>query len=189
MTIQQFIPDFLDILYTADVRRLITLEEVRDAFHTNQILSKEHAVAGFRTLSPSNTLYVGSWIGFLTYCLKKEFPNIKFSELDIDHRCATFSKYFSQVPHYTCDIQYFNMLSEFDTVINLSCEHMDNRWFDRIKHGTNVLLQSNNLRIDDHVNCCDSIDEMKEKYNLTNITYSHTLELNVMNRYTLAGIK
>lgn len=187
--IEQYIPAFLDIVYKPDVRKLITLEEVRDAFHTNQILSKKQALEGFKTLDPSNALYVGAWIGFLTYCLKQEYPNISFSELDIDYRCTIFNRYFSKVPHYTADIEYFRQVSDFDTIINLSCEHMNNRWFDRLESGTNVLLQSNNMRIDDHINCCDSIDEMKEKYNLTKITYSHTLELNIMNRYTLAGIK
>lgn len=187
--IEKYIPEFLDILYKEDVNRFIDINEVRDAFHSNQIKSKKQAIAAFGTLTPNNVLYVGAWIGLLTYYLMKEYPEIKFNELDIDYRCTIFNRYFSQVPHYTADVTTFKKINEFDTIINLSCEHMSDQWFDNLQPGTQVVLQSNNMKMSDHINCCETLEEMKQKYNLTEITYATTLKLNVYNRFTLAGIK
>ena len=187
--IEKYIPAFLDIVYKNDVRKLVTLEEIRDAFHTNQIISKTEAVNAFKTTLPVNVLYVGSWIGYLSYYLDREYPAVKFSEIDIDYRCTIFNRYFSKLPHYTADIERFPGIADFDTIINLSCEHMTDVWYNRLKPGTQVVLQSNDMKLDDHVNCCTSLEEMKDKYKLTKTTYESTLELNVMNRFTLAGVK
>ncbi len=194
--IEKHIPGFLDLLYQPDVAKLTNIEEIRDAFHTNQILSKNTASDAFDTiaLDATEVLYIGSWFGFLTHHLAEQHPNVNFTEIDLDMRCNIISQKFNYMlnnyrGHHTADINSFDRQDNYDTIINLSCEHMDTQWFDRIKPGTKMVLQSNNLLIDDHVNNCKSLDEFKFKYPFTNLKYGRTLKLNVMERYTIAGIK
>jgi hypothetical protein len=193
---EEYIPKFLDMLYDEEIAKHFTIEEVRDAFHTNQIESKKQASLAFDTVSDNakKVLYIGSWLGFLTRILIEKYPNINFEEVDMDTRCKEISGRFNYtfknyIGHQTMNIDEFGHEHEFDTIINLSCEHMTKDWYDRIKPGTQLVIQSNNLVIDDHINNCDSLDTFKNKYPLSEIKYDTTLELNIFNRFTLAGIK
>ena len=66
---------------------------------------------------------------------------------------------------------------------------MTTDWYKRIKPGTQLVIQSNNLVIEDHINNCKSLDDFKSKYPINKISYENTLELNVFNRFTLSGVK
>ena len=77
-----------------------------------------------------------------------------------------------------------------NTIINTSCEHIENftDWFNLIPTGKLVALQSNNyFEIDDHVNCVNSLDELKHQAPLSNIIYEGELELEKYTRYMLIG--
>jgi hypothetical protein len=194
--IEEYIPKFLDMLYDEEILKNLSLDEMRDAFHTNQIQSKKEAILGFDTISKNATsvLYIGSWLGFLTRVLIEKYPNIDFTEIDMDMRCKAISGRFNYLfknylGHHTADIDSFDRHYQFDTIINLSCEHMNMDWFNDIKPGTQLIMQSNNLIIDDHINNCDSLETFKNKYPLSEIKYSQTLKLNVFDRFTIAGIK
>ena len=194
--IESYIPKFLDMMYDSEIAKHLTIEEVRDAFHTNQIQSKKEAILGFDTISKNATsvLYIGSWLGFLTRVLIEKYPSINFYEVDMDTRCKEVSGRFNYtfknyLGHESTNIDKFKAINEFDTVINLSCEHMTTDWYNRIKPGTQLIIQSNNLVIDDHINNCKSLDDFKSKYPLSEIKYSQTLKLNVFDRFTIAGIK
>jgi len=86
-----------------------------------------------------------------------------------------------------------------DFIINTSAEHMVDKWFYNIPEQTMVLIQSNDYHeLPDHINCVKSLDHMKEKYKLSNILYSGTLEQKgnlvqgvprVFKRFMLIGIK
>jgi len=193
---EEYIPKFLDMMYDGEIAKHLTIEEVRDAFHTNQIESKKQASLAFDAVS-NNTkkvLYVGSWLGFLTRVLIEKYPNINFEEVDMDTRCKEISGRFNYtfknyLGHQSMNIDEFGREHEFDTIINLSCEHMTTDWYNRVKPGTRLVIQSNNLVIDDHINNCKSLDDFKSKYPLSEIKYSNTLKLNVFNRFTVSGIK
>jgi hypothetical protein len=194
--IEEYIPKFLDMLYDEEILKNLSLAEMRDAFHTNQIQSKKEAILGFDTISKNATsvLYIGSWLGFLTRVLIEKYPSINFYEVDMDTRCKEVSGRFNYtfknyLGHESTNIDKFKAINEFDTVINLSCEHMTTDWYNRIKPGTQLIIQSNNLVIDDHINNCKSLDDFKSKYPLSEIKYSQTLKLNVFDRFTIAGIK
>jgi len=194
--IEEYIPKFLDMLYDEEILKNLSLDEMRDAFHTNQIQSKKEAILGFDTISKNATsvLYIGSWLGFLTRVLIEKYPNIDFTEIDMDMRCKAISGRFNYLfknylGHHTADIDSFDRHYQFDTIINLSCEHMNMDWFNDIKPGTQLIMQSNNLIIDDHINNCDSLETFKNKYPLSETKYSQTLKLNVFDRFTIAGIK
>jgi len=194
--IEEYIPKFLDMLYDEEISKNLSLDEIRDAFHTNQIQSKKEASLAFDVVSgdAKKVLYIGSWLGFLTHVLIEKYPNIDFTEIDMDMRCKAISDRFNYLyknylGHHTADIDSFDRHHQFDTIINLSCEHMTLDWFNDIKPGTQLVMQSNNLVIDDHINNCDSLETFKNKYPLSETKYSQTLKLNIFDRYTIAGIK
>lgn len=193
---EDYIPKFLDMLYDEEISKNLSLVEIRDAFHTNQIQSKKEASLAFEAVSDNakKVLYIGSWLGFLTRVLVEKYPNINFEEVDMDTRCKEISGRFNYtfknyLGHQSIDIDSFGREHDFDTIINLSCEHMTIDWFNRIKPGTQLIIQSNNLVIDDHINNCKSLDDFKRKYPLSEIKYSNTLKLNVFDRFTVSGIK
>jgi len=191
-----YIPKFLDMMYDSEIAKHLTIEEVRDAFHTNQIQSKKQASLAFDSISSNaeKVLYIGSWLGFLTRALVEKYPSINFYEVDMDTRCKEVSGRFNYtfknyLGHESINIDDFEAINEFDTIINLSCEHMTTDWYKRIKPGTQLVIQSNNLVIEDHINNCKSLDDFKSKYPLRKISYENTLELNVFNRFALSGVK
>ena len=193
---EEYIPKFLDMMYDSEIAKHLTIEEVRDAFHTNQIQSKKQASLAFDSISSNaeKVLYIGSWLGFLTRALVEKYPSINFYEVDMDTRCKEVSGRFNYtfknyIGHESINIDDFVAINEFDTIINLSCEHMTTDWYKRIKPGTQLVIQSNNLIIEDHINNCKSLDDFKSKYPLSKISYENTLELNVFNRFTLSGVK
>ena len=170
---EEYIPKFLDMMYDKEIAKYLTIEEVRDAFHTNQIESKKQASLAFDAISDNakTVLYIGSWLGFLTRVLIEKYPNINFSEVDMDKRCREISGRFNYTfknyhGHQSVNIEdeNFGRWQEFDTIINLSCEHMSKNWYDKVKPGTQLIMQSNNLVIEDHINNCESIDyeELKQ---------------------------
>jgi hypothetical protein len=193
---EEYIPKFLDMMYDKEIAKYLTIEEVRDAFHTNQIESKKQASLAFDAVggNAKKVLYIGSWLGFLTRVLIEKYPNINFEEVDMDTRCKEISGRFNYtfknyLGHQSMNIDEFGREHEFDTIINLSCEHMTTDWYNRVKPGTRLVIQSNNLVIDDHINNCKSLENFKNKYPLSEIKYSNTLKLNVFNRFTVSGIK
>ena len=194
--IESYIPKFLDMMYDSEIAKHLTIEEVRDAFHTNQIESKKQASLAFETVSDNanKVLYIGSWLGFLTRVLIEKYPSINFYEVDMDTRYKEVSGRFNYtfknyLGHQSINIDDFESLNDFDTIINLSCEHMTTDWYNRVKPGTQLIMQSNNLVIDDHINNCKSLDAFKSKYPLSEIKYENALELNVFTRFTLSGKK
>ena len=193
---EEYIPKFLDMMYDSEIAKHLTIEEVRDSFHTNQIQSKKQASLAFDSISSNaeKVLYIGSWLGFLTRALVEKYPSINFYEVDMDTRCKEVSGRFNYtfknyLGHESINIDEFEAINEFDTIINLSCEHMTTDWYKRIKPGTQLVIQSNNLVIEDHINNCKSLDDFKSKYPINKISYENTLELNVFNRFALSGVK
>jgi hypothetical protein len=79
-----------------------------------------------------------------------------------------------------------------DTVINTSCEHIENfaNWYAKIPQGKLVLLQSNNYyEVDEHVNCVNDIEEFSTIAPMKDLLYSGELELPKYKRFMLIGYK
>ena len=79
-----------------------------------------------------------------------------------------------------------------DTIINTSCEHIENfaEWYDKIPAGKLVILQSNNFfEVDEHVNCSIDIDDFSRQTPLKSVLYSDSLELKKYTRYMRIGYK
>jgi len=186
------IPEFMDSLYNAESLRNITVVELRDLFHTNQIKSKAWLIREFICGDydkDSKILIIGSWTGFTTLCLQKlGYTNL--TEIDLNPKYLKISQNLVQnVTRHFKDVNSFIEINDYDIIINMSCEHIvEDTWFKRIDHGKLLLLQSNNLEIPEHVNICKNIGEMVLKYPLKTL-FSGTLNLNIYDRYMLVGRK
>ena len=78
-----------------------------------------------------------------------------------------------------------------DTIINTSCEHMENfsEWYDKIPTGKILILQSNDFEIDEHINRVRSIDEFADQTPLSEILFSGQNTLSMYTRFMRIGIK
>jgi hypothetical protein len=187
------IPHVIQSLYTPELLETTSLVEIRDAFRANQLQGKAWLLDNIKHIDPrARILVVGSWLGFYSYCLYKEgFRRI--TETDIDSRLEKLSSHINvrnnKFVHLNADINDLD-LSEYDLIINTSCEHIeDNRWFDNIKPGTILALQSTNFKCPDHVNTVNNLDEMKVKYPLK-YSYADELVFNTLfTRYMVIGEK
>ena len=131
------------------------------------------------------------WYGILAKMIDNIIEYDLIVSYDIDSTCVdianelNFIKFISVIGNID-DIKYNN----YNTIINTSCEHTDNHWFDKIPKDKLVILQSNNYSIvADHVNCVYSLEEMKRTYPLNNILYEGVLDILTYQRYMLIGIK
>ncbi len=79
-----------------------------------------------------------------------------------------------------------------DTIINTSCEHINNfeQWFNRIPNRTLVILQSNNYyEIEEHVNCSNSLEDFDNKTPITETLYLGELKFPQYTRFMKIGYK
>ena len=79
-----------------------------------------------------------------------------------------------------------------DTIINTSCEHIENfsKWYDLIPIGKLVVLQNNNFfEVDEHVNCVNDLDDFASQSPLTEILYDNELKLPKYTRFMRIGYK
>ena len=75
-------------------------------------------------------------------------------------------------------------------VVNTSCEHMNNTWYENLPEGTFVALQTNNyFENPQHSNCCNDINDAKSKYPMQSVMYEGELDTQLYNRFMLIGIK
>jgi len=147
-----------------------------------------------------------------------QFDEIKIRSFDIDLRCANIADTMNRTPwvlnnswqfkastadmfdldysltkHTTfrADGSCITLEEESKTIINTSCEHVNfEEWLGLIPKGKQVVLQSNNyFSAPDHINCMKSLEEFKEKANLTEVQYAGTLELEKYNRFMIIGLK
>ena len=87
----------------------------------------------------------------------------------------------------TCDLT-----ESPDTIINTSCEHIDNfqDWYSKIPDGKLVILQSNDyFEIKEHVNCVKDIYEFKNMAPMSELHYMGFRELPKYKRFMLIGYK
>lgn len=196
--IEKYIPKFLSCLYDERIKDVIPGQELIDMFHSNQINSIYEILKAVDTLRlqgmPTKTLYIGSWMGFKTK-LFSEYYGLNITEVELDERCKAVSEIWNSDNknydgHIQGDATQLNkeFYEDFKTVINPSCEHMNDEWYYNIPDGTFMILQSNDFDIPQHTNIVKNIQEMKNKYKMRDI-YSCTLQCTVYQRFTLAGIK
>lgn len=194
MITTDFITTYTTGLYSVPESSRPTYNEFRDMFSSGQVKSKEWALSA---LSPhingkESIAIVGSWFGTLGLALHYKFPDTNIKLIDIDTRCKEFTdgifRWNDRIKSET--INMFDYSYVEDVVINTSTEHIADlrKWLELIPKGTIVLLQSNNNnKMDGHINCCNSADELKNKAGLENILYSGELIMPMYTRYMVIG--
>jgi hypothetical protein len=79
-----------------------------------------------------------------------------------------------------------------NTIINTSCEHIDNfrLWYDYLPPNVLLCLQTNDyFEIEDHINCSKSLDHFAETTPMSNVLFEGELPLEKYNRFMRIGIK
>ena len=79
-----------------------------------------------------------------------------------------------------------------NTIINTSCEHIENfeEWYEKIPTGKLIILQTNDyFEIEDHINCKKDLLEFALSTPLTDVLYEGELRLDNYTRFMRIGIK
>lgn len=196
--------------------------DLRDLFSKGQMDSKRWLVDMLVEFDPDmGTVFLcAGWYGSLaTFLLETDLRIEKIRSFDIDSSCAdiadTFNRSwvmdswkFKALTRDIIDIDYDEYTWTFwsnknnrmskpvtdrpDTIINTSCEHIENfdEWYAKIPKGKLLVLQSNNyFGMDEHVNCSLNLDHFSKSTPMTTTLYQGELELPKYTRYMKIGYK
>jgi hypothetical protein len=101
-------------------------------------------------------------------------------------------KYPTRYTTYRSDGTSLDLEEMPDTIINTSCEHIDNfaEWYAKIPTGKIVILQSNNYTdIDEHVNTSCDLDAFQKQTPMTEVLYNGEMQLEKYTRFMRIGIR
>jgi hypothetical protein len=101
-------------------------------------------------------------------------------------------KYPTEYKTYRANGTSLELIEMPDTIINTSCEHINNfnEWYNNIPQRTLLILQSNNFyEVLEHVNCSSSIEEFSKNTPMTEVLYEGELDLTKYKRFMKIGIK
>ena len=193
-----------------------------DCFSRGQLQSKLWLVHELqKTKVDLGTVYLcAGWYATLATMLFESNMKVeKIRSFDLDPSCVDIAEVFNKpwfvdqwrfkavtkdIMHITYDEHWWEswsnannrmskpILDTPDTIINTSCEHIENfaEWYAKIPNGKLVVLQSNDYyEIEEHINCVGSIKEFAVKAPMNNILYSGELELPKYKRFMLIGFK
>ena len=162
-------------------------------------------------------LCAGWYATLATMLFEKGFKINKIRSFDIDPGCVdiaeTFNKpwftdqwRFKSITQNIMDIDYnehtwqswsnannrmsYPITDVPDTIINTSCEHIENfnEWYSKIPAGKLVIIQSNDYHeVDEHVNTYNTIEEFAASAPMTTILFAGELELEKYKRFMLIG--
>ena len=193
------------------------IEAMADAYSLGQLKSKLWLIKNLPT--ELGTIFIcAGWYGTLASLM---FDNCrwKFNKIrsfDIDPSCYKIADAINkpwvidgwQFKASTLDIHSMTYPTEYttyryngtsqtlvespDTIINTSCEHIDNfeHWYNNIPDGKTVVLQTNNFfEIEEHINCSNSLNDFAIQTPMSTILYEGELVLDKYTRYMRIGIK
>ena len=178
---------------------------LNDAFSHSHITSKLWLCKELETHVPSSVLtrIYGGWCGLTAFLLlsRGKFLVDRIESFDVDPECEKYAnmineKWVHEEWKFIAKTGNCNTVNPdgADLIINTSSEHFASLdWWYRIPSGTRVAIQSNNMQHDDHFNTVDSIEEMCNMYQFSQVLYSGTTEFNYQSwgfsRYMIIGIK
>lgn len=77
-----------------------------------------------------------------------------------------------------------------DLIINTSCEHMDETWFQDLPNDQLICLQTNDyFSNEQHINCVNNIEEAIEKYPMREVYFSGEIDTHLYKRFMIIGKK
>ena len=186
------------------------------AFSKGQLASKSWLLEKLHKINwrhqPNSDIVVilGSWIGAMVEPLHKTFDIERIYGIDTDATAIEKSEKLNQkfvqdkwkykgvvhnVDLLECDNMQFETSGELinckpNWIINTSCEHMSTLWYDTVDNDQLIIMQTNNSEeFDGHINPCYTLDEMQEKYPLSNTLYFGALETPAYTRFMQIGYK
>jgi len=175
---------------------------LEESFSPNQIESKlwlvdelEHIAQGYTPFE--HVEIVGSWFGFpfIDMLDKNEYcTSLNYRLYDIDPLACVVARSYSRIFGISDSVKIYDTdywthevnRPKIDVVFNTSSEHMletfnQDKYLSGPYHDTKFVIQSNDMyHIDDHVNCCDNVEELIQKNGITNVLYSGTQIINDM---------
>ena len=191
-----------------------------DCFSRGQIKSKLWIVKELTKLNLDlGTVFLcAGWYATLaTMLFESKIKIDKIRSFDIDPNCRSIAETFNKpwvkdswkFKSSTKDIMDINYVHDVyevikfdgsqcplddtpDTIINTSCEHINNfeEWYAKIPDGKLVILQTNNyFEIEEHVNCVNGLAEFSIQTPMTTVLYEGELPLDMYIRYMRIGIK
>lgn len=191
-----------------------------DCFSRGQLKSKIWLVNELEKISIDlGTVFLcAGWYGTLATMLFESRLNIeKIRSFDIDESTEKIAEIFNRpwvidnwkfkpVIQDICDINFnehayivkktdgdFETLYDSpDTIINTSCEHINNfeQWYDKIPSGKLVVMQCNDYKeIEEHVNTHDTLESFVKQTPLETELYSGELDLGKYKRFMRIGYR
>ncbi len=152
-----------------------------DAFSDGQMGSKLWLCEILEKFFPErdsfpNVWVYGSWYGLLPFLMltRDRYNFQSFTLIDIDAEAIEISKkvlnHWMFANHVRFDFRVEDCAAPTmgrakpDLVINTSCEHIASMdWWKTIPEGCNYLLQSTNMKHDEHVNLVHSAEELRDR--------------------------
>lgn len=196
------------------------IEFQHDCISRGQLRSKLWIIDTLRSLNIElGCVFIcAGWYATLSLMIfENEIPVEKIRSFDIDPSCEHIAEIFNKpwvrdawkFKAVTKDIMDINYkIEEYtvtkydgsterlwdvpDTVINTSCEHIDDFdcWYSKIPSGTLLILQTNDFTdIEDHVNCSETLDDFAEKTPMQECLYQGELDLDQYKRFMRIGYK
>jgi len=208
--------------FTAAFKRIIVNDIViaNDCFSRGQLKSKLWLVEELKNTGRSlGTVYLcaGWYASLATMLFENNFHIDKIRSFDIDETCVSVAETFNNkwlidewkfkaTTKDIFDINYkshkYNtvksdgsveeILESPTTIINTSCEHINNfdKWYSMIPKGKLLILQTNNFfSIKEHVNCSNSIDDFSENTPMRKTLFEGELDLGEYKRLMKIGIR
>lgn len=150
----------------------------------------------------SKILIIGGWYGILSFMLFTKFNNRihSISNIDINDEhlrlSLRFNNSFQIDGRYFIinqDVNTFTNYEKYDLIINTSCEHIDDIWYHNVPKNKLCILQSNNFKLETHINNVSSLEDMISKYYLSNLFFSDKISFiypdKSFDRFMLIGKK
>ena len=186
------------------------LDKLCNYMRFNRPMFDEHLGDSPETLYSKPIIAIlGSWIGTLVDPLHTNIDCERIYGIDSDPKCIDQSERLNHrylegwrykgvcadVTQLDCSNMQFETGGELidvtpHIVINTSCEHMSTGWFDTVDDNQLIIMQTNNSEeFDGHINTCDSVLHMQEKYPLRDVRFVGEMKTPVYTRYMQIGYK
>ena len=161
--------------------------------------------------------HYGGWYATVAQNIFEKFRVKNYYNLEVDPECIEISddfnyehtvgwKFKSTVQNVSdivwkddnsFDIKIKNLSNKLvttpvqpDLIINTSCEHMNEDWFNNIPSGKVVCLQTNDyFDNSQHVNCCRDLADAVAKYPMSEVYYSGEIDTYLYKRFMIIGEK
>jgi hypothetical protein len=165
----------------------------------------------------SNIAHYGGWYATIAHFMFSEFNTNQYYNIELDSSCLEIADDFNSeqvynnwkfksIPLDVNDIHWYNNTFRAATynsnnqivnlevkptmIINTSCEHMNQDWFNNLPAGTLVCLQTNDyFENPQHINCVSTIGEASAAYKFSELYYAGMIETEIYNRFMLIGKK